>query len=64
MVTNELTPLNGTEHGGFKRLWKPCMQCSGFLLLTLERLKVVETALARHLALKLFELVEGETGGI
>lgn len=40
------------------------MERAGFLALALNGLEVVEAALASDLALKLFEAVEGHTGGI
>lgn len=40
------------------------MECAGLLALALDSLEVVEPALAGHLALELFEAVEGHTGGV
>lgn len=53
------TPLNGFEDCSFEGLREPGVHGLGLLLFAVERLKVVEAALASDLALKLLEPIEG-----
>jgi hypothetical protein len=52
------TPLHSSENGGLEWLGEAGVHCSRLLLFALDSLKIVETAFAGNLALKLFEAVE------
>jgi len=58
------TPLHSSENGGLEWLGEAGVHRPRFLLFTFDSLKIVETAFAGDLALKLLETVEGHSGGI
>jgi hypothetical protein len=58
------TPLNSSQNGGLEWFRKARVHGSSFLLFALDRLEIIETALASYLALKLFESVERHASGV
>ena len=54
----ERTPLHSPQYCRLEGNWEPHMHRAGFLPLALQSLEIVQAALARNLALELFEAIE------
>ena len=58
------TPLNSLEDGWLELFGESCVHSSGLLLLTFDRLKIIESASAGYFTLELLKSVEGHARSV